>query len=64
MLFAPSSDANSAQVWSFSPPDENEDENRRSESPISLPDQPVIHAQDDVDEEMRIEDGDSIMRDA
>ena len=41
-----------------------EDHYRRSTSPISLPDQPIIQPQDDVDEEMRIEDGDSIMKDA
>lgn len=38
-----------------------EDAYRRSTSPISLPDQPVIQPQDDMDEEMKIEDGDSIM---
>ena len=55
---------NILQVWSFSPPDEMEDQYRRSTSPISLPDQPIIQPQDDLDDEMKIEDGDSIMRDA
>jgi hypothetical protein len=49
------------QVWSFSPPDEYQRDHDRSTSPLSLPERPNDAASDDND--VKFEDGDSIMCD-
>jgi hypothetical protein len=49
------------QVWSFSPPDEYQLDHDRSTSPLSLPERHNDTALDDND--VKFEDGDSIMCD-